>query len=186
MSLDATSIDSGSPNYGGGGGAAPAVFSRQLDKQNLLAIFRKWSCNHRFLNRDCTELIEKLLLGIDKEQKAGIELVLKDGMELENLSPRLKNNKPLVRIAVSQNPRALEFAALDLKEDRDIALAALKKDKNLFLNAVGPNLRENKEFILEVIEIDFVLLMNASERMKDNEEVVLAAIEKKCSCINVC
>lgn len=50
------------------------------------------------------------------------------GYALEYASKRLQNDKELVLLAVARDGRALQYASLELKEDKDIALTAVKQD----------------------------------------------------------
>ncbi|EFC36656.1 predicted protein [Naegleria gruberi] len=74
--------------------------------------------------------------------------VEKNGQLLQFVTEDLEN---FDRIAVKQNPLALDYASDQLKNDRDSVLEAVKKDGSCFVYA-SEELRSNSSFVQEVID----------------------------------
>ena len=126
--------------------------------------------------------------------------VLYDGNHLRD-ALELQGDKDIVLAAVSKDGHALGYASIALRADEQIVLAAIKNDPEAFWNA-DPSLRNKKEFILQAFLMgdifDYVdptfyadkdvmmtaVLQNplyleyASDELKADREVVLAAILK--------
>lgn len=79
---------------------------------------------------------------------------------------------------MSSNIEAFKFADPKLKGDSEIAMMAIK-GKISFLDEIDKKLFEKKSFVLKLIEIiDPLLLQRASETIRDDIDVVEAAVEK--------
>ncbi len=89
-------------------------------------------------------------------------------MSLQHMPEKYLNNPNVVNAAISHNGQAIQFAAVPLKNDSDIALAAFKQSP-LILDILNDELVKNKNFMLSCIAhnslaMDFITkFLNASE-----------------------
>lgn len=135
------------------------------------------------------------------------ELVLaavkKYGNSLEYASEKLRNDKELVLAAVKETGFALKFASKELCNDKEVVTVALNSIGDV-LEYASEELRNTKEIVLLAIQNskfsdptmyaseeirndkDFMLLVlkhgislkNASERLRDDKDVVMVAVGK--------
>ena len=69
-------------------------------------------------------------MSMSKEKSQILEIVCKDGWELQNLEDQWKSDKEVVLAAVGNLGHALEFADVRLKKDKEVVLAAIMSPKN--------------------------------------------------------
>ena len=74
----------------------------------------------------------------NNEKNIAINLVSKDGMELQNLSDNFRNDKDVVIVAIKQNPLSLQFASPEIRKDPEImCISVNKNNKSLkFINII--------------------------------------------------
>lgn len=100
-----------------------------------------------------------------------------NGLELECASDRLKDDKDVVSAAVLDNGLALEFASDRLKNDTDVVLQAVVMNDEA-ITYIGDTLKNNREFFKSLAELcGTVLLYDEGEAFRDDKEIVLKAIE---------
>ncbi|EFC43556.1 predicted protein [Naegleria gruberi] len=112
----------------------------------------------------------------------------------------LRNNKEFVLAALLLNGRALEFVSDELKNDFDVMVQALAEiyaikhiphcfqdlelmkqlimKRNSVLELAPFTLIDNKEFIIELMRKDGMLIYYASHRLRMDRDVVLAAVSQ--------
>ena len=94
-----------------------------------------------------------------------------------------RDDKDVVLAAVEQSPRAFGLASERLRDDNEVVAKAIDKNIRNF-SLASLRIRENKELFLSLIpKFDVVLghenmLSYASGELKDDEDVVLAAVAK--------
>lgn len=108
--------------------------------------------------------------------------------QFEFASPRLRGDKDFIlreiEHSVSEDRGDLEwlkFAALSIKDEKELALAVLKRKLGyalVFLPYCSPALRDDKDIMLQFIEYSPDALEYCSDRLKACEEVVNAAASK--------
>jgi len=124
-----------------------------------------------------------------------------DGHQLRYASDDLKADKKLVNAAVEKEPRALEHAAeklrnnktfmfehikknnflarylgSELSEDKDYGLMLMRKLGTDILGHLSETLLDNREFLFSAISLDKHALKHASEKLRNDREVVLASM----------
>lgn len=105
----------------------------------------------------------------------------KSPANIEYIGDKLKyllNNKEIILNAVSQDGELLRFASDGLKNDNDVVMAAIKRNINS-IKYVGNNFKyllDDKKMIEEAINWDGSILNNASERLRNDPELILGAI----------
>jgi hypothetical protein len=142
------------------------------------------------------------------DKTVAIAAISNQGSALEFVSDDLKSDKEVVLIALLEDASPLEYASDDLKKDREVIEAAIKNDDCLayLLNdnlsseqkqclEEGFSLEDfdeeyqggvdgkvawmkDKNFLSEAIKVDAHVLKHASEELRADGELVLAAIKK--------
>ena len=141
------------------------------------------------------------LYGLNKTLLNTKEVVLaavtRDGEALMYASDDLQNDRDVVLAAVKRDGSALEFASDDLQNDKEVVLAAVREDgdavrwtdelwgdKDVALAAVTSNglalkmlgdLRDDKDVVLAAVSENALALKDASDRLKDDPDVVARA-----------
>ena len=138
-----------------------------------------------------------------KDREIVMAAVKNFGRALRFADPELKKDSGIVLAAVKSNAQALAYASEELKKDRDIVMAAvkqhweaieyadpeLKKDREIVLAAVKQNGEAlywadpdpvlHREIVLALVQKDaYKGLNDAPEVLKDDLEIVLAAVSK--------
>lgn len=108
--------------------------------------------------------------------------VSKGGWALINASETLRNDPELVLIAVKKHGRALVMASQTLRKNRKIVLAAVKKD-GLALQYVSTPLKDNRVIVFAAVKQTCWALKHASSRLKNDLEIVATAIKKDCQAL---
>lgn len=108
-----------------------------------------------------------------------------NGMNLKNVDKELRNDKDVVKAAISNNGNAINYASLDLQNDPIILYLSAKKcpevlkDKDMYLRTAVKNLIEeysNKEKVLNKVQEYGMQLEYASDELKNDKDVVEKAI----------
>lgn len=110
-----------------------------------------------------------------------LEAVRQDdwGHVLRYSSKELQNDKEVVLAAVNANGFSLEYASPKLKNDRDIVLAAAKQcDFVLELVFIDKKLFNDRELMLEIIEVWAHAIIYCSNKLKDDRRFILDAAKK--------
>lgn len=103
--------------------------------------------------------------------------VSKNGKALEFASPELKNDKEIVLIALSQTANALEFVGEQFKSDSEIINAAVKSwDKEAVIKFCSPTIDNYRETVIQLLPRDGLLLEFVTPDLRNDKEVVLTAI----------
>ena len=114
---------------------------------------------------------------MSKEKSQILEIVCKDGWELQNLEDQWKSDKEVVLAAVQSewpSGHALEFASDELKKDKQFILAAIQK-VGWALQYADTELRKDKEVVLVAVKQDGWALKYADEKFKKDKEIVFEA-----------
>mmetsp|Transcript_13785 Transcript_13785/g.26298 ORF Transcript_13785/g.26298 Transcript_13785/m.26298 type:complete len:299 (-) Transcript_13785:38-934(-) len=101
-----------------------------------------------------------------------------DWKSLQRCPENIRSNRELIITAVKRSGgEAFQFAADNLKQDREVVLEAVRVN-GLALQYAANDVREDRAFMLEVVQIDGQALKYASERFRADREVVLAAVRQ--------
>jgi hypothetical protein len=131
---------------------------------------------------------EVFLMGVRNKYDSKEEMlnvVSKYGLNLENASETLREDREVVLAAVTHEGEAIQFAAHPLLEDRDIVFAALTQRGDLldyaedpvFLNAAYQLLKD-RDFVFAAVTQCGDLLEVASVELKNDRDIVLAAVKQ--------
>ena len=89
---------------------------------------------------------------------------------IKNASSQLRQDKDVILAAVKQDRRALAYASDDLKNDRQVVLAAVEINVSAFEFA-SPQLKADKAMVQMVIEKDRRALQFASPQLQEDFEL---------------
>lgn len=122
-----------------------------------------------------------------------LKVVGENKANLKHVSDRLKDDRDVALAAVRPNEYPLKFLSDKLNSDNYIRYVAFSKpDETLLKESIKPskddiiknpnalliseeNLKDDKDFILELLKIDGSTLMHVSERLRDDDQIVFAA-----------
>lgn len=115
----------------------------------------------------------------DKEEM--LQAVAENGLALEHASPRLRNDRDVVRTAIRSWAPALQFASAQLRNDMSVVLIAIQayyfqhQNGNPFEYA-SEELQNNKEFIRSAVMLNGSAFQYVKPKFKSDREIVLAAV----------
>ena len=120
-----------------------------------------------------------------------LELVKRNGLNLQGVSERLRHDRDVVLAAIKENHLAIEYAGEEFDEDSEImsayqkgnpplsnrqqVLAAIEKDP-MAIGEVSEEFWDDKEVMLAAVKRNGNLFIYASDRLKDDEDILLAAV----------
>ena len=152
---------------------------RKLLKNNI----RTFSILHFGIPRSKIKKIENALwlYTIDRKKlKANKTLFLlsvkRDGMNLMDGTPELRNDKEVVMEAVKNKGLALHYASDNLKDDKNFVMEIVKNN-GYALRHASDNLRNDKEVVMEAVKNKGDALGDAADNLKDDREVVMEAVK---------
>lgn len=103
-----------------------------------------------------------------------------DGIENYNIlsyaSPELKADRDVVLAAVRKDGSAIRLASPELKADKDVVLAALDSD-GMALQYVSSELKGDKQVVMAAVRDNGQALYYASDEMRADKEVVMKAVQ---------
>lgn len=155
------------------------------------------ACNNliKDLPADCIQEISKMLLkdspsslfslelayprirkSIDKktEYLAGVSL---NPFSIINLPEEFKNNKDIALQAVKKNWRVLQYLNTSLKNDEDIAMQAVLQNP-MVIKELSEELRDCNKIGTAAVSLNGNTLKYLSERLKDDFDICLTAIRQ--------
>lgn len=97
----------------------------------------------------------------------------------EKLPDSAKNDREIVKTAVSKYAFAVEHASPELQKDREILLAAVQEPNYgaLILLSLSPEIRDDYEIVLEAVKTHGCAIVDASERLKTDRTIVVCAAQ---------
>ena len=122
-------------------------------------------------------MIKSVMATINCEYDFALQDVQNDGLILEFVSDKYRNNAEIVSKAVVQNGLALQYASEQLRKKKEIVLEAVKQNGHA-LQYASEELKDNQEVVLAAVNQNGLALRYASEELKNNQEVVLAAVKQ--------
>ncbi len=94
-------------------------------------------------------------------------------------SDKLRNDKEFMLKAIDKNFMVIEHAKNIFKDDKDIILTALERDSyGLSLSHASDRLRNDEEFMLQVVDVNIKALKHLSDKLKNNSDFMLKAFDK--------
>ena len=113
-----------------------------------------------------------------KDPDVALEAVIMDGLLLEFVSEKLKNEETIVKPALESNPMALKFASSLFKNDFNTVMYCVKRC-GMSLQYASPNMRRNPEIVLEAVRQDGLAIEFADSILfegKQNKNIIMEAV----------
>ena len=104
--------------------------------------------------------------------------VTQRGRALQYASDELKGNKEIVKIAVARDGRALEHASVKLRKNLEIVKIAVAQN-GLALQFASDELKRNRKVVTIAVTQNGMALQFASTKLQGDEEVVRIAVAQK-------
>lgn len=100
-----------------------------------------------------------------------------DGSIYFSLPDEHREDKKLALMAIRNCPNALKYCPLTLRDDEDVVKAALQEEADYILEFASERLKDNYDIVLRAVKANPLNLAHASERLRDNREIVLQAVK---------
>lgn len=127
-----------------------------------------------------------MLAYLDKSLKNDRDIVKaavsRHGMSIQFVNEKMKADKDIVLAAVQSNGESIRFVSNVLKRDKEIVMAAVQS-RSRSIRLVNDELKKDKEIVLFAIQDDGNNFQYVSNELKKDKEVVLAAIESTSNAI---
>jgi len=104
-----------------------------------------------------------------------LECVKQDGMFLDFASDELRNNKEICLAAIKNNKAAFTFFSNELRDDKEFILECAKHN-GYILEIMDDNYKDDYDIVMAAVKNDGHTLEFASERLANNKEIVREAI----------
>jgi hypothetical protein len=106
----------------------------------------------------------------DNKQEVLIKVSL-NGIDLADVSDRLKNDKQVVMAAIKQNGTAFIYASADLKSDREIIEAAINGGLSVYF--LNNEMKNKRDIVLMAVKKNGLSLAYTSEELQNDKELLL-------------
>lgn len=103
------------------------------------------------------------------------EKVSRQPLELRSAPQHIRGDRDIVLAAVKRDGRALEFACQALQCDSEVVTAAVEQHSAAFAFA-APDLKENFAFVMQVVRTSGCALANAGAPLLADTKIVTAAV----------
>ncbi|EFC43801.1 predicted protein [Naegleria gruberi] len=90
---------------------------------------------------------------------------------VENASPQLKDDSDIIRKSVENCGLTIRLASERLKNNKEIALIAMKTSACKAIMDISDNLRQDREFLIEVVSYGSILNEHSSIELKSDREL---------------
>lgn len=150
-------------------------------KKNKTFILKMLSGMHTNEKYISALFIKHMSSSLKSDLEIATKALSKNGMALEYISKKLRYNKELCMIALKSNPYSHQYIPTKVLKDIDMLTLAVKFD-GLALHRIPKQLRSNKELLITALKTAMFqggsLLINTSEELKKDKEVLLVALKK--------
>jgi hypothetical protein len=109
-------------------------------------------------------------------KEKAIESIKADGLNLEKLSDKWKQDFDVVLAACTNNGFAIKYASLELKSNKDIANVVLKKQP-LLLSEFGYDIKNDNACVEIATKVNGLAFQHASIELKKDKEFVIKISE---------
>lgn len=113
------------------------------------------------------------------DEKLIVAALKKNGLLLKNLPEKYSTQKQYALLAVQSMPTSLKYVSNNLKDDKDVVLAAINtEDSEGVLEYASSRLRDDYDLVYKAVSVDALNLEFASDRLRDDKTIVMAALKK--------
>ena len=122
---------------------------------------------------------EELYIIVNDKLQDTINNLTQNGNALQYVSDELKNDKEVVLAAITEDGRALEYASDELKNDKEVVLAAVTQYGRA-LEYASDELKNDKDVVLAAVTEDGWALQYSSdeEGITKNDELYIIVNDK--------
>ena len=155
---------------------SPKIISDKEILEEALCLSNYEEFRRRIL--DNTSLLRYVDVDYWCEDTKLIKKALKEnGDLLEILPEKYKSKKEYVLPAVKSDPYVIKECSDEMRDDKDIVMAALQEDSNWILYYASDRLKDDYEVVFKAVKVDPCNLQYASEALRDNRDIVLRAVK---------
>ena len=123
------------------------------------------------------EELERTMKKKEAEKNKMLERINQDDSALKDASEELRNDKDIVLAAVARNGGMLQFASPELQKDKAIVSTAVVQNA-CALQYACEDMKSNREIVLTAVKVDGQVLQYANLELQNDKEVVLAAVQQ--------
>ena len=127
------------------------------------------------IKKEDTHEITFMVLTLTDDEKKQIEAI-RSGSFFFELTNTI-TNKDIVLFAINKNVIYFNNISNEMKKDKDVVLAAVRKNENLFNENFSLEMKNDIDVVLVAVNHSGVALKHASDEMKDNDIVVIDAVK---------
>ncbi len=137
------------------------------DKEFILQILAKQYLSFAFISEE-----------LRKDREFMLQAIKRNGETVEYASEELRNDKDFMLQAISCNAICFPYASDKLKNNKDFVLQAIAINCAV-IEHLKDIFRDDKDVILKLLEIDEygIALLYASDRLKNNKEFMLQVVD---------
>lgn len=126
---------------------------------------------------DKTSLLRYVDIDYWCEDTKLVKKALKENGYLLGILPeKYKSKKEYVFPAVKSDPYVIKECSDEMRDDKDIIMAALQEDTNEILCYASERLKNDYEVVYKAVKVDAFNLRYASNSLRDNRDIVLRAV----------
>lgn len=115
---------------------------------------------------------------LQDDKELALLAVKNNGYLINYVSDRLKEDKDIVIAALKNEPASSRYISDTLISDMEIIKLALKKDVGNIVKRIPEEIINNKEYLLELISINDLVIRYASSQLQDDYEIIEAGVKK--------
>mmetsp|Transcript_13296 Transcript_13296/g.30296 ORF Transcript_13296/g.30296 Transcript_13296/m.30296 type:complete len:257 (-) Transcript_13296:186-956(-) len=105
-----------------------------------------------------------------------LRLVLSNWEALDLAAVELRQDRDIVMAAVAQNGKALSYASRELRRDREVVLAAVSQNGEA-LESAASELKSDREIVLAAVSQCGQALKHAAPALKSDRHILLASLK---------
>lgn len=146
-----------------------------MTREELIKELIEHEMTYLFLDDEQEEMLKNDTSIADEVFNAGIDIVF------EETSEKIRGNKEIAKKMIAKSGFYIFDFTEDLQKDMELWELAIKKDVDVYTDSRATFAHNNKKLTLLAINNSIFgrdILKNTSEELKDDEEVVVPAIEK--------
>ena len=115
------------------------------------------------------------IIFIKNYKKNVMAAVKQDGLALQFVNEKFREDRDVVLTAVNQNGLALQFVGVQFQNSREVVLTAVAQNGKSLIYA-SQQFQECQENILEIVRKNGLTLQYAKEEFRNKREIILAAV----------
>lgn len=127
--------------------------------------------------KQCPVAIKLISDRLKRDRRLALEAVGRNGMALQFM-PHYADDREIVMTAIKKTPKSFAYAAKELRLDQDLIYLSVKATSLSFRSNCPSTLRNNKEFMMKVVQKAPNHLRFASSELRNDKDLCLLALEQ--------